>query len=126
MKNPLPLVVSPSNHVLRELLSCLRRQAFLDCFLPFVQVKEMRTGAPLIGDQAIGADQIKPLRRRPVCLVYGVVHLFHQYWQGKMQVQAASLGYLFPLLEGLMLPERTPSVTLLSLCHPSVGWASWT
>ena len=84
----------------------------------------MGAGPSLIGYPAVSAYEVQAFGGGSIGLVDGVVYLLNEDGQGDVQVQAAGVGYFLSILEALVLPERMPSATLLSVCHPSVGWAS--
>ena len=77
-----------------------------DGLFPLVEIEEMRPSATVVGNTAVGVDQIQALGRGAVSLVYQVVHLFYEDWQGHVQVQATGLSHFFPLAIALVLPEK--------------------
>ncbi len=66
----------------------------------------MRSGASVVGNTALGVDQIQALGCGAVSLVYGVVHLLDEDGQGDVQIQATGLSHFFSLAIALVLPEQ--------------------
>ena len=84
---------------------CLADTNF-DGLLPLVEIEEMRSGASVVGNTAVGVYYIQALGCGAVSLVYQVVHLFYEDWQGDVQIQATGLSHFFPLAIALVLPEQ--------------------
>ena len=74
--------------------------------LPLVDIEKMRPGASVIGDTAVGVYHIQALGRGAISLVYQVINLFDEDWQGNVKIQAAGLSHFFPLAIALVLPEQ--------------------
>ena len=73
---------------------------------PLIEIEEMRSGASVVGDTAVGVYHIQALGRGAVSLVCQVIHLFDEDWQSDVKIQAAGLSHFFPLAIALVLPEQ--------------------
>ena len=59
----------------------------------------------MVGNPAIGVDQVEPLRSGTVSFVYHVIHLFDEDGQSDVQVQTTGLSHFLTLTKALVLPE---------------------
>ena len=59
----------------------------------------------MVGNPAIGVDQVEPLRSGTVSFVYHVIHLFDEDGQSDVQIQTTGLSHFLTLIKALVLPE---------------------
>ena len=79
----------------------------------------MGAGVSMIGDQAVGVDEISAHGGGCVSLIDDVVHLLDEDRQGNVKVQATALGDLLPLFVALVLPEED-AIRHVALGLPSI------
>ena len=77
----------------------------LESLLPLIKIEEVRSRATVVGNPAIGVDQVEALRSGTVSFVYHVIHLFDEDGQSDVQVQTTGLSHFLTLIKALVLPE---------------------
>ena len=74
----------------------------------------------MIGDQAVGINEVQPLGGRTIGVVYDVVHFLDEDREADVKVHATACCYFFPLLVTLMLSMQH-AFRYVAVGLPSIG-----